>query len=357
MMKSGFVLKRATALLLTLVMMLPLCLGVFGAEVEGSYTDILPSGQTLQLSSPSLSANPGTTLTVPVTVESGALSSFEMTLCYPADAVTVTSVALGEGLNGTLTQNAEYGRVALAYTSTEVLTKGAVLFYLTVEVSESATVGQSVSFYAENPSFVLAGQTSYIPSYRLSLGELRIGLFGDVNLDGTVGVDDLIRLLRYRVGLYSLDEAAMFVSDIDGDGSVSLLDCQYLTEYLAGMRTTLDGITRKETCEIYFRDYYGNVFSTMTYVMDGSIPVFPEAPAVPGMRFDSWSSSPESIPYTAKAGEVLYVDAIYSTSARERYVVYYYDHYGNQISKQSLEVGKYPVFPEVPDYEGMTFAG
>ena len=357
-MKSGFVLKRATALLLALVLTLPLCLSAFGAEVEGSYTDVLPNSETLQLSSPSLSANPGTTLTVPVSVESGALSSFEMTLCYPTDAVTVTSVALGEGLNGTLTQNVEYGRVALAYTSTEVLTKGTVLFYLTVKVSEKATVGQVVSFYAENPFFVLAGQTGYIPSYRLSLGELRIGLFGDVNLDGTVGVDDLIRLLRYRVGLYALDDAAMFVSDIDGDGNVSLLDCQYLTEYLAGMRTTLDGITRKETCEIYFRDYYGDVFYTMTYVMDGSIPTFPEAPVVSGMQFTSWSISPARIPHVATAGGALYVDAVYrDPSSTERYTVNFYDHNKDLITSRTVALGAVPKFPRAPEYEGMTFIG
>ena len=51
---------------------------------------------------------------------------------------------------------------------------------------------------------------------------------GDANMDGVVDIRDLIRMKKYIV---KIDKTALFVSDIDGDGSVASTDLTLLRKY------------------------------------------------------------------------------------------------------------------------------
>ena len=51
---------------------------------------------------------------------------------------------------------------------------------------------------------------------------------GDANMDGVVDIRDLIRMKKYIV---ETDKTALFVSDIDGDGSVASTDLTLLRKY------------------------------------------------------------------------------------------------------------------------------
>ena len=49
-------------------------------------------------------------------------------------------------------------------------------------------------------------------------------LAGDVNLDGQVGVQDVVLLQKYLMGKQSISQEAFNAADINGDGKVNIYD-------------------------------------------------------------------------------------------------------------------------------------
>ena len=58
-------------------------------------------------------------------------------------------------------------------------------------------------------------------------------LFGDIDLDGEVNVNDVTLLSNYLAELAALDDAQLYAADVDHDGNVSIADVMYLQFYLA----------------------------------------------------------------------------------------------------------------------------
>lgn len=58
-------------------------------------------------------------------------------------------------------------------------------------------------------------------------------LFGDIDLDGEVNVNDVTLLSNYLAELAALDDAQLYAADVDHDGNVSISDVMYLQFYLA----------------------------------------------------------------------------------------------------------------------------
>jgi len=69
--------------------------------------------------------------------------------------------------------------------------------------------------------------------YRVEPGELLN--YGDVNEDGSVGVDDAILILQARVGLVNLTQAQQIAADVNGDGDVTTFDAYLVMRYAAGI--------------------------------------------------------------------------------------------------------------------------
>ncbi|MBC8229588.1 VWA domain-containing protein [bacterium] len=69
--------------------------------------------------------------------------------------------------------------------------------------------------------------------YRVEPGELLN--YGDVNEDGSVGVDDAILILQSRVKLVTLTQAQQISADVNGDGDVTTFDAFLVMRYAEGI--------------------------------------------------------------------------------------------------------------------------
>ncbi|MGN0450088.1 MAG: leucine-rich repeat protein [Ruminococcus sp.] len=66
-----------------------------------------------------------------------------------------------------------------------------------------------------------------------------VQIIGDVNGDGSVTVLDATMLQKYIAGLTSLSDEQLTLADTNGDGSVTILDATQIQKYLAGLVTEL----------------------------------------------------------------------------------------------------------------------
>ena len=64
-------------------------------------------------------------------------------------------------------------------------------------------------------------------------------LYGDVDLNGTIDLSDLIRLSKYLLNDMTFSEKALEAADCDGDGLVSITDLSYLRQYITKDPITL----------------------------------------------------------------------------------------------------------------------
>ena len=64
-------------------------------------------------------------------------------------------------------------------------------------------------------------------------------IIGDVNGDGSVTVLDATTLQKYISGLVSLSNEQLALADTSGDGSITVLDATAIQKYIAGLVTEL----------------------------------------------------------------------------------------------------------------------
>ena len=57
---------------------------------------------------------------------------------------------------------------------------------------------------------------------------------GDVNIDGTVNIDDLRLILKYVCGKNEFTEQQMILADVDGNGEVNIVDLRQVLRYVCG---------------------------------------------------------------------------------------------------------------------------
>lgn len=60
-------------------------------------------------------------------------------------------------------------------------------------------------------------------------------VYGDVNGDGMIDVDDAVKVLKHIVGLLNLDGEQVQAADVNGDGHVNLYDAILILRYLMGL--------------------------------------------------------------------------------------------------------------------------
>lgn len=61
---------------------------------------------------------------------------------------------------------------------------------------------------------------------------------GDVNLDGTVNIDDVTLIQKYIANMSEFDSEQLKAADVTGDNDISIDDVTAIQKYLAGMITT-----------------------------------------------------------------------------------------------------------------------
>ena len=60
-------------------------------------------------------------------------------------------------------------------------------------------------------------------------------MFGDVNGDGYVKIDDVTLVLKYVVGLENFSSLQIKAADVDKDGTVNVKDATLIQKYIADM--------------------------------------------------------------------------------------------------------------------------
>lgn len=116
-------------------------------------------------------------------------------------------------LNGTTWTN-----ISGATNSIYTLTNNEFLKYIRVRVS---TKDNSTYYYS---STVRSDRTS-----------TKVIIFGDVDLDGEVTVNDATKIQFYLANYTTLNAEQLYAADVDGDGDVNVKDVTYIQHYVANL--------------------------------------------------------------------------------------------------------------------------
>ena len=62
----------------------------------------------------------------------------------------------------------------------------------------------------------------------------QLSIHGDVNSDGTVNIQDLLRIQKHILGSINLGGSEYYASDVNADGTVNIQDLLRVQKYLLG---------------------------------------------------------------------------------------------------------------------------
>ena len=79
-------------------------------------------------------------------------------------------------------------------------------------------------------SIIVTGRGKYIGKATMTF-VIAVPLKGDANLDGEVDITDATTIQRYDVGLISLSDTALRLSDVDDDGFVCIIDATWIQRW------------------------------------------------------------------------------------------------------------------------------
>lgn len=60
-----------------------------------------------------------------------------------------------------------------------------------------------------------------------------LGIYGDVNKDNTVNINDATDIQKAGLGMLAFDEVTTALADVNGDGRISIFDVTYIQKYVA----------------------------------------------------------------------------------------------------------------------------
>jgi hypothetical protein len=170
-------------------------------------------------------AAPGQSVSVALQVQvpSGALGNWSVTVNYDSATLTVTGCGstVGSACDTTSSPNA----VQVSGSSTSGLHGVQTLATLTFQGAGALGAAASLTLSAVS----LSDTSSHAVSSESTNGTVRIGLQGDVNLDGQVSSLDALCVLRFTAGLGSTsacekNAANIAAADVNGDTQVTSVD-------------------------------------------------------------------------------------------------------------------------------------
>jgi alpha-amylase len=85
----------------------------------------------------------------------------------------------------------------------------------------------------------VSGYTSSSLSGKTTVVVDKTGIFGDVNGDGIIDIQDVTEIQKYLANLTTLSSSQLANADIDGDGEISIKDATEIQKYLAGFDGSL----------------------------------------------------------------------------------------------------------------------
>ena len=180
-------------------------------------------------------------------------ASFEFALQFPS-FVKVISVSETDELAKLTNASFEYqvqgdgNLVYVSFTSSQNVMGDVDLINVNFQIFD---VGYGAPYFYDSIMFTNT-RFQYFTSVGCAFGDINAGgeipiptvNKGDVNLDGSVTLADLVMMQRHIVnrGSEYLSGEAFNNGDIDCDGNVNTIDCQYVQMYLVGELGSLNGI-------------------------------------------------------------------------------------------------------------------
>ncbi|MBO7086140.1 MAG: InlB B-repeat-containing protein [Bacilli bacterium] len=112
------------------------------------------------------------------------------------------------------------------------------------------------------------------------------GVYGDVNLDGSINDNDVKKLIELIFAGYVFNSGAIKLLDNNNDGIVDIGDA---FKILAYQNERVEHLVYNEY-EVTFVGYSGNALARVK-VLEGEDATAPEAPTITGYTFVGWSVS------------------------------------------------------------------
>ncbi len=243
-------LMAAMALVLTLLLFAAMPTAVFAKDVTSTITGtaVMVTADGIHIDPVEADGEKEITHTLTVRASKGAFSSFELYLRMPA-FVEVTDVRMSEELsahdNAVATPyfDETQGIVNVAYSSAANISDVELfcIDFIVVDYTEQYSQVEHVK-----SSFVNADAVSVNSSIDLGyiqIGNANMSKKGDVDGDKQVTLADLLIIQRSLVNPnYSLNDDQFAMADIDNNGNLDMIDCQYIQNYLVGKIDSLENI-------------------------------------------------------------------------------------------------------------------
>ena len=266
--KNKFMMALATFACALLIAVMPMFAVVAHAGDNSMTTTSVAnvSANGVDVSAQDANAQTPVSYSIDVRLDSAYVSSFEMSIRMPS-FVDVTAVQESATLarmdaNGVFEYNVDNrGYVNVAYSSA-VDFSGITLF----------TVVFTVNDYTEQYEVIECASCQFVNSdiqeiyANVDLGYVAIDgaestVMGDVNGDNVVNLADLLIIQRSIVNPdYALTEEQFTVADIDKNGEINIIDCQYIQNYLVGKIDSLENVGQSSyTVGVLINDQNGNM--------------------------------------------------------------------------------------------------
>ena len=190
---------------------------------------------------------PGSSMEIPVSIDGGTnIFSMEMKIDYDPAVMTLTHITWADNLNGLMR---EFGSSAEGLTSIVAAGQNAndfegELAILHFDISsglDNTAAGLSIQDVRFNEEEIIGDMGTWMIEV--------VPATGDVNLDDSIDVLDVIEMISTIAGNYQLTAYEAFVGDMNMDGELSVLDVVILVEYIVEflLRETLNSASVQVT--------------------------------------------------------------------------------------------------------------
>ncbi len=240
------------------------------AKLIPGKTPVSTNGERILMSLPEVTAAPGETITVPITVtDATGISGADIVVTYDGDVLTVDEVkttALSSGM--ILAANTDTpGEVAISMASVEAITGGSgSLADIVFTVSASAKAGAVIPLSFKQAELYSELGDSLPVDTQDGRITIRSCVKGDVNGDGEIKANDAILALRISAGLMTPTPQQECAADVNSDGRVRSNDAIMILRMVTGVAAPDSGVVGCDSRQITvaLTEAYGVIGESIT---------------------------------------------------------------------------------------------
>lgn len=226
--------------------------------------------------------------------EDAQIGTFQVSLKYNTDLVTLVSAEEDEDAGGTVIVNdSTPGLVHLNYSRTNNTSSARNILNLTFKVDESIGVGSydllTIDENYEYLSSRYVGTSNVQLPLEVDFQTLNIQGAGDVDLNGTVNILDAADLRRHLAKIITLSNYQLNFADAYYDGEINIIDAAHIQRKIAKFDVNLGN-----RINVSFYDMEGNLYATKSVVAGSDLTKLPLVPVVEGYSAGEWSTSADS---------------------------------------------------------------